>query len=323
MINLLKKVCKHEGFSIEEKSLSVLIEASQGSLRDALTYLEQVESFAGKEMKDEDVYIVLGIPSPNWVREYLQDLLLKRRENGINRVEELVSLGRDFRQSIRQVTIQLRNLIIIRMGEQGKKIFVDEELLTKTSDVPIEELIIILDKLISQENELRFSLDPRLTLELFTLKEASPVSTKLLTKEVVITAKHEEFLPETKTISPSVVSETTFSLESFLNFIKETKKHFIFGSMISLAAEHSFTDNDLTLYFRVKEKPQLEFLSKEKSNLEKMLSEFIKTPSTISLKYIPEKSSDFDLREDTIVKKALELFEGSSLIVRKVDNDEK
>lgn len=323
MINLLKKVCDHEGFSIEEKSLSILIEASQGSLRDALTYLEQVESFAGKEMKDEDVYIVLGIPSPAWVRDYLLDLLLKRRENGINRVEELVGLGRDFRQSIRQVIIQLRNLIIVRMGEGSKKIFVDEELLTNTSAVPIEDLISALDRLISQENELRFSLDPRLTLELFTLKEASPVSIKLPAKEGMVPPKYEEILTETKTISVSAVSETTFSLDNFIKFIKETKKHFIFGSMISLATEYSFINNDLTLYYRVKEKAQLEFLNKEKANLEKMLSEFVKTPSTISLKYMPEKNSDFDLRQDPIVKKALELFEGSSLIVRKVDEDEK
>lgn len=323
MVSLLKKVCEHERFSIEEKSLSILIEASQGSLRDALTYLEQVESFAGKEMKDEDVYIVLGIPSPAWVKDYLQDLLLKRRENGINRVEELVSLGRDFRQSIRQVIIQLRNLIIIRMGEDSKKIFVDEELLTNTSNVSIEEMIIVLDRLISQENELRFSLDPRLTLELFTLKETSPAAIKLPVKEGVVTPKYEEILTDTKAISISAITENTFSLDNFINFIKETKKHFIFGSMMSLAIEFSFINNDLTLYFRVKEKAQLEFLSKEKSNLEKMLSEFVKTPSTISLKYIPEQNSDFDLRQDPLVKKALELFEGSSLIVRKVDEDEK
>ncbi|MGD8352585.1 MAG: DNA polymerase III subunit gamma/tau, partial [Pseudomonadota bacterium] len=56
----LEAICSKEGVEISKDSLRRIAIASEGSLRDSQSILDQVLSYAGQQVKDEDVNVVLG-----------------------------------------------------------------------------------------------------------------------------------------------------------------------------------------------------------------------------------------------------------------------
>ena len=60
----LRQIADREGIKIDDRALSYIVKASEGSMRDAQSLLDQIISFSGQEVVDEDVRDVLGfIPS--------------------------------------------------------------------------------------------------------------------------------------------------------------------------------------------------------------------------------------------------------------------
>lgn len=322
MVNLLQKISVNEGFSISDKALFLLVEAAQGSLRDALTYLEQVESFAGKIMKDDDVYLVLGIPSPSWVKRYLLSIILKKRREAIEAVEELVTLGRDLRQTSRQVIVKLRNLIISRLTEE--QIDEDnEEILKHIKQVPIDELALLLDRLVEMEGELRSSPEPRLIFEVFTLKESS-MPAIIEKKERVVSKKPEIIKEEIKEKEEDIdelflEEKKDFSLKGFISFVREKKHAYRLAAILDVVLEFEVNENEVSLLFSSKNKPQMEFLkqSPQKEDLEKMLNEYFRKKMTLKFLIEEEKTEKPNILENPLVQEALKIFEGSSIEVEK------
>src|SRR2546428_352616 len=60
VVDTLKRVTAAEGITIDERSLSALARASDGSLRDALSLLDQAVAFGGKRVEAEQLMVLLG-----------------------------------------------------------------------------------------------------------------------------------------------------------------------------------------------------------------------------------------------------------------------
>src|SRR5207245_3471071 len=60
----LRQIADRESIKIDDRALSYVVKAAEGSMRDAQSVLDQIISFSGQEITDEDVRDVLGfIPS--------------------------------------------------------------------------------------------------------------------------------------------------------------------------------------------------------------------------------------------------------------------
>src|SRR5947207_5730928 len=60
----LRQIADREGVKIDDRAISYIVKASEGSMRDAQSLLDQIISFSGQQVVDEDVRDVLGfIPS--------------------------------------------------------------------------------------------------------------------------------------------------------------------------------------------------------------------------------------------------------------------
>ena len=66
-----------EKIKYDDNSLKLIAEAAQGSIRDALSISEKVISFCNRNLKEEEVRAVLGIPEPEIVTNLLKSILTK------------------------------------------------------------------------------------------------------------------------------------------------------------------------------------------------------------------------------------------------------
>ena len=71
----LGEIFSKEKIKYDENSLSLIAEAAQGSIRDALSISEKVISFCNRNLKEEEVREVLGIPKPEIISNLLKSIL--------------------------------------------------------------------------------------------------------------------------------------------------------------------------------------------------------------------------------------------------------
>ena len=71
----LGEIFSKEEIKYDENSLSLIAEAAQGSIRDALSISEKVISFCDGDLKEKKVRDVLGIPEPEIIANLLRSIL--------------------------------------------------------------------------------------------------------------------------------------------------------------------------------------------------------------------------------------------------------
>ena len=102
----LSKIFSKEKIKFEKSALDLISDAANGSIRDALTISEKIISYSEKNITEEIVREVLGIPDERLVEELLLNL---KDKNTDELFENLKEISND--TSIKNIFINLMNLI--------------------------------------------------------------------------------------------------------------------------------------------------------------------------------------------------------------------
>jgi DNA polymerase III subunit gamma/tau len=115
IVATLKSIAEKEKLQIEPDALTLIARQSTGSLRDAISLLDQLSSVGGT-ITLAQAHTVLGTATSQVVID-LVDALLKRQPGaGLDHIHVALDAGSDPRQFARQVVDYLRGLLLIRMG---------------------------------------------------------------------------------------------------------------------------------------------------------------------------------------------------------------
>src|SRR5439155_26386852 len=85
----LRRISDFEGVKIDDRALGYIVRASEGSMRDAQSLLDQIISFSGQEVVDEDVRDVLGF-IPSEILDQTVDGLAARDSKALLNIIEIV-----------------------------------------------------------------------------------------------------------------------------------------------------------------------------------------------------------------------------------------
>jgi DNA polymerase-3 subunit gamma/tau len=112
IISQLRHVATQTGVTIEDRSLSVLARTSEGSMRDALSLLDQAVSFGGEKLLHEDLEALIGSVPDELVRQMIEAILAHQASRAMTLVGELVDQGFDVRVYCREILERVRNLLV-------------------------------------------------------------------------------------------------------------------------------------------------------------------------------------------------------------------
>jgi DNA polymerase-3 subunit gamma/tau len=126
----LEKIAKNEGIEIEPSSLNLIAQEAEGSVRDALSLLDQIASFAGKKITYKDVTSVLGIPEQKIIYELSSAILQRDSQRCVEILKEISDYGYDIPHFTTKLLHHFRDLIIISTCKNYKGIL----------DLPQEEI---------------------------------------------------------------------------------------------------------------------------------------------------------------------------------------
>ena len=169
----LRKIAEQEGIEISEAALSQIARAAEGSLRDALSALDQVLAAVGTHVEEKDVAELLGLIDLEVLAATARAITDRDTPQVLSIVNDLVSGGRDLRSFARGLVQYFRDLLVIRAAPDLVELAADREELSELADKLSEDDVIrSIDLLTQLEGALRWAPEPRFHLEVALLKLA-------------------------------------------------------------------------------------------------------------------------------------------------------
>ena len=93
LIDHLKWVCEEEKINFTLEALQIIVRVSGGSVRDALSLLDQSASISGDDIKSETISFMLGLPSRVSSIEILENIFDSNIENALKIYDNVINLG--------------------------------------------------------------------------------------------------------------------------------------------------------------------------------------------------------------------------------------
>lgn len=132
----LKELMVTEEVQVEEKAIRYIAKAGDGSMRDALSLLDQCIAFhLGKELTYDMVLDVLGAIDTEVFSRLLRMILEKNVVGCIELLEELVIQGRELGQFVQDFAWYLRNLLLIKSSDETEEAGMEEIINVSTDNL--------------------------------------------------------------------------------------------------------------------------------------------------------------------------------------------
>ncbi len=177
IVDRLSEVSKAEGIEVDKQAFTLIARNAQGSMRDAVSSLDQLAAFTGNKIARSDVVALFGL-TENSLLVKATEIIGDGNTGGVlDFIEEITNEGWNLRQLIKDLGQHFRNLLILKSASGSEEILnigSDElkELKVLSELFSEEEVLTITERLNLLVNELRFSADDRLTVEVELVKLA-------------------------------------------------------------------------------------------------------------------------------------------------------
>lgn len=116
--NRMQTLIDAESVSVEERALRYIAKVADGSMRDALSLLDQCIAFhLGKELTYDKVLDVLGAVDTGVFSTLLRHVLDRNVLGCVELLEDIVMQGRELSQFVTDFTWYLRNLLLVQASD--------------------------------------------------------------------------------------------------------------------------------------------------------------------------------------------------------------
>ena len=176
----LRELTQAEQIQVEDKALLYVAKAADGSLRDALSLLDQCVAFHyGKLLTYENVLEVLGAVDTEVFSRMFGAVAEGRTKDCIHILEEIVIQGRELGQFVTDFIWYIRNILLIQSADDGEGLVdMSQENLRqlkedgKKADGPV--LMRYIRVLSELGNQLRYASQKRVLIEVALIKLTKP-----------------------------------------------------------------------------------------------------------------------------------------------------
>ncbi len=176
----LSELLTAEGVEAEEKAVRYVAKKGDGSMRDALSLLDQCISFyLGQVLTYDKVLDVLGAVDTEVFSRLLRKVLSGDVTGSIHVLEDLITGGRELGQFVSDFTWYMRNLLLVKTSENPEEaIDVSSEnlkLLKEESGMTDVETLMRYIRIFSYlSNQIRFASQKRVLVEIALIKLCRP-----------------------------------------------------------------------------------------------------------------------------------------------------
>lgn len=183
IVERLSYILEQEGRAAEPAALEMIARSAEGGMRDAISLMDQLLSYGGDVITEQQVQAVRGAISGQAISQMVDFLAAGDVASGLGLINRMAEEGIDLRQLALQLVAYLRTVLVSRVGgQQARAILVD---LSDAQLAAVQAQAKLVDaaaltgavRLLNQASqEMRDAAQPQLTLELAWLDAAARVA---------------------------------------------------------------------------------------------------------------------------------------------------
>jgi DNA polymerase-3 subunit gamma/tau len=172
----LRAIASEEKLQLDDAAITLVARAADGSMRDALSALDQVIAFAGTTITAEDVTKVLGLVHRDLLLDIADAVVREDGAAAFELANRAVESGNDLRQVIRELARLTRDLLVLgvdpsrasdpEIAAEGER----ARLQALSGQFSAEDLMRAFDLLSRAESDIKNSTQPRYHLEMVLLR---------------------------------------------------------------------------------------------------------------------------------------------------------
>lgn len=217
----LKYICAQENINIDDKSLNLIAEESNGGLRDAVSMLDQLNAYADGNIKYEDVLLLNGRINDNEIEKFMTEMVNDDLNSVFTKIESWQEEGKNFIYICEDFIRFLRNELIKFKLENNSNIV---NLIGENKTI---EVIMILNKI---SNDMKISKDKKVLFDVIIINITNILKSKQMFENNTYTSKNIKI--ENKT--PEKVEIKEEKPQTVEVPIKETKNYTLYDELMNI-----------------------------------------------------------------------------------------
>lgn len=170
----LELICREEGVAIDSEAVQYIARLSEGGMRDAVSLLDQMISFAGNHITYENVISMTGgIPSDIFER-IVESIRNQDVGQALQIVDRLMREGKSADRCLETLLLYIRDLLMIKMVPESQAV-TDRILdISRYSEIAAafsqERLFRLIETLNRYQGEMKYSTQPQTLFEVAVMK---------------------------------------------------------------------------------------------------------------------------------------------------------
>lgn len=176
----LMELLGREGIEAEEKAVRYVAKAADGSMRDALSLLDQCIAFyLGQKLTYDKVLEVLGAVDIDVFNRLIVEIAKGQTMEALAIIEEIIWQGRELSQFVTDFTWYMRNLMMVKVSDEvNDQLDISAENLAimkqTAQELELNTLMRYIRVFSELSNRIRYATQKRVSLELAIIKLTTP-----------------------------------------------------------------------------------------------------------------------------------------------------
>lgn len=297
LVGRLRQICEAEKINADDEALEIIARRGEGSVRDALSILDQIIAFGGRSITTADVGTVLGLSDESFFARLLTLVSEGDHAGIIEALSEAAENGRDFKLMFRDLLNFVRNMLVASAGAK--------------SDVPAaaeaakkfsySELLRIANLLMRDDDVINRAEHQRMAVEIALLKAATFPRLRAIEEEL---SGAPRAASATKRAGKSAgATPAAGNLDSFLERVGKARPR-----IAAYLANATGSKKDDTITFIFTDSIAADAVADAREALEAIACEAYGAPTTVAVQTEAkagapkEQQQPSPLREDPVLK---------------------
>lgn len=203
----LNKICADSGIKIEDRGLKTIALYGNGSMRDAISILEQCASYNDDMIGYEDVCEMLGTANDDILYSLLDSINSGDAVSSVKYLDKILSYGIDISNLLKSLISLLRDMLMYKSGGDAMEEVLDNDFETvkeKSQNFGMAFLSNALEKFVALQRDIKYSPSPVTLLEVTILRIMRPEISHDIPSIISRIEKIERRLEEINSLSGGV-----------------------------------------------------------------------------------------------------------------------
>ena len=170
----LLHIASAEGVSLSREAAFAVAKVADGGMRDAQSMLDQLVSFCGDHIEEQQVLHIFGITSRETVAHALALILNKELPSLLHLLHEQAEAGRDMGQFLSEIISAVREILVSKVDPEASFDSLPESSKEELSELvkrtQTDKILRLVEVLAETEDKMRWSTNKRLHLEMGLIK---------------------------------------------------------------------------------------------------------------------------------------------------------